>query len=118
MAPDLFVEQVPSSLAQFCVLTTFNTDIADPVKSLKVIINIGGQLAREIELPVAYLEAAHQVFVDAASKGEKQGMSFYRVQAGITPLTIENPAALEVFAIADGVEYPAGQLQIKLSSAA
>ncbi len=114
--PDLFIDQVPTSIPHLCAIATFNTGVAHPVKSLKIIVRLGDQVLQEIEPPASYLEATHQTFVSAADKVQENDTVSYRIQAAVYPVNFDKASVVEVVAIADGEEYIAGRLQVKIAA--
>lgn len=113
---EMLLESMPTYIPKICVVSFCSTSAERRFENVTSKIFHGDKLLNEQSIPQEDLIQMQDQLVLADTINEPLEKFSLGITAVIAPLLVETPSILRVVIIADGEEYTAGKLRIKLAN--
>lgn len=113
-ANELMVQAFPVQLPKFCISASAGFSPDEPINSLCYKVYLDDALISEAELPQAELANGVQVLVkELGTADDPLQVITFTANIVLSPLPIEKPSKISVYAEINGERFIAGKLRVK-----
>lgn len=113
---EMLLPFVPILLPKLCIASYLTTSSDKPIKTLEMRVEHNGNVIGNVEVPEQDLRQLSEIALGRGTTDDPVKEFSIGVNSAYSPIAIEGPGIIRVVMVADGQEYLAGRLRIKLEN--